>query len=113
MKITSSNPGFDPSDGTTTIISGEGRNGSIVWPRGRDGRIRAVDLYSRIYDRENELIRAGIVHLLSGVLPLYVVNEFPKSGGSWVGHSGCLSRETASPWCDPRSCTDTTWTPGA
>jgi hypothetical protein len=26
-----------------------------------------------------------MVHLLSGVLPLYVVNEFPKSGGTWVG----------------------------
>jgi hypothetical protein len=44
-----------------------------------------VDLYSRIYDRENALIRAGMVHLLSGVVPLYVVNEFPKSGGTWVG----------------------------
>src|SRR5215204_99708 len=29
IKITSSNTGFDPSDDTTTIISGEGRNGSI------------------------------------------------------------------------------------
>jgi hypothetical protein len=44
-----------------------------------------VDPYSRICDRENELIRAGMVHLLSGVVPLYVVNEFPKSGGTWVG----------------------------
>jgi hypothetical protein len=44
-----------------------------------------VDLYSRIYDKENELIRVGMVHLLSGVVPLYVVNEFPKSGGTWVG----------------------------
>ena len=44
-----------------------------------------MDLYSRIYDRENELIRASMVHLLSGVVPLYVVNEFPKSGGTWVG----------------------------
>ncbi len=26
-----------------------------------------------------------MVHLLSGVMPLYVVNEFPKSGGTWVG----------------------------
>jgi hypothetical protein len=26
-----------------------------------------------------------MVHLLSGALPLYVVNEFPKSGGTWVG----------------------------
>ena len=44
-----------------------------------------MDLFSRIYERENELIRAGLVHLLSGALPLYVVNEFPKSGGTWVG----------------------------
>lgn len=36
-------------------------------------------------ERTNELIRAGMVHLLSGVLPLYIVNEFPKSGGTWVG----------------------------
>lgn len=26
-----------------------------------------------------------MVHLLSGVVPLYIVNEFPKSGGTWVG----------------------------
>jgi sulfotransferase family protein len=26
-----------------------------------------------------------MVQLLSGSLPLYVVNEFPKSGGTWVG----------------------------
>ena len=44
-----------------------------------------MDLFSRVYDKENELIRAGLVHLLSGALPLYVVNEFPKSGGTWVG----------------------------
>jgi hypothetical protein len=44
-----------------------------------------VDVYSRIHDGVNELIRAGMVHLLSGVVPLYVVNEFPKSGGTWVG----------------------------
>lgn len=44
-----------------------------------------MDLYSRIYDKENELIRAALVHLLSGVVPYYVVNEFPKSGGTWVG----------------------------
>jgi len=44
-----------------------------------------VDLLTRVYDRENEIIRAGMVHLLSGVLPLYVINEFPKSGGTWVG----------------------------
>lgn len=26
----------------------------------------------------------ALVHLLSGVLPYYVVNEFPKCGGSWL-----------------------------
>ncbi len=38
-----------------------------------------------VYERANELVRAGMVHLLSGRMPLYVVNEFPKSGGTWVG----------------------------
>jgi hypothetical protein len=33
----------------------------------------------------DELVRTGMVHLLSGAIPLYVVNEFPKSGGTWVG----------------------------
>ena len=44
-----------------------------------------MDLLTRVYDKENELIRTGLVHLLSGAVPLYVVNEFPKSGGTWVG----------------------------
>ena len=44
-----------------------------------------MDLLARVYDKENELIRTGLVHFLSGALPLYVVNEFPKSGGTWVG----------------------------
>ena len=35
--------------------------------------------------RPNEYLRLGMVHLLPGVVPLYVVNEFPKSGGTWVG----------------------------
>ena len=26
-----------------------------------------------------------MVHMLSGVIPLYIVNEYPKSGGTWVG----------------------------
>jgi hypothetical protein len=56
-----------------------------AWQRNQDGKVRAVDLYSRVYYKENELIRAGMVHLLSGALGLYVVNEFPKSGGTWVG----------------------------
>ena len=66
--------------------SGEEREENrFVWRPERDGRIGVVDLFSRIYEKENELIRAGMVHLLSGVVPLYVVNEFPKSGGTWVG----------------------------
>ena len=28
-------------------------------------------------------VRYAMVHLLSGVLPLYIVNEYPKSGGTW------------------------------
>ena len=44
-----------------------------------------MELYSRIYDEANELIRAGMVRVLSGTVPFYVVNEFPKSGGTWVG----------------------------
>ena len=38
-----------------------------------------------LYERINEYVRAGMIHLLSGPMPLYVVNEFPKSGGTWVG----------------------------
>ena len=33
----------------------------------------------------NEFVRAGMVRLFSGWMPLYVVNEYPKSGGTWVG----------------------------
>ena len=40
---------------------------------------------SRLTNRSNELLRAGMVRFLSGALPLYVVNEHPKSGGTWVG----------------------------
>jgi hypothetical protein len=35
-----------------------------AWQRSRNGKVRAVDLYSKVYDIENELIRAGMVHLL-------------------------------------------------
>jgi hypothetical protein len=55
-----------------------------AWQRNRDGKVRAMDLYSRVCYKKNELIRAGMVHLLSGALGLFVVNEFPKSGGTWV-----------------------------
>lgn len=44
-----------------------------------------MGLAAREKERFNGLLRAGMVRLASGVLPLYVVNEFPKSGGTWVG----------------------------
>ena len=44
-----------------------------------------MSLRSEISEGSNALLRAGMVHLLSGAVPLYVVNEFPKSGGTWVG----------------------------
>jgi hypothetical protein len=55
------------------------------WSRESEGKVGAVDLLARVYEKENELIRTGLVHFLSGAVPLYVVNEFPKSGGTWVG----------------------------
>jgi hypothetical protein len=56
-----------------------------VQRRQQDGRIEVVSLRSGISEGANALLRAGMVHLLSGVVPLYVVNEFPKSGGTWIG----------------------------
>ncbi|MBU1003172.1 MAG: sulfotransferase domain-containing protein [Proteobacteria bacterium] len=32
----------------------------------------------------NGLLRYALSHTCSGMLPLYIVNEYPKSGGSWV-----------------------------
>lgn len=43
------------------------------------------DVERFLFGRPNEWLRLGMVHLLPGVVPLYVVNEFPKSGGTWVG----------------------------
>ena len=57
----------------------------FVKRREREEGIEALNLPSRISEQSNELLRASLVHLLSGALPLYVVNEFPKSGGTWVG----------------------------
>ena len=42
------------------------------------------------------IIRYGMVHLLSGAVPFYIVNEFPKSGGTWV--SKLLSRALDLPF---------------
>lgn len=47
------------------------------------GRVRSgADLLVR---KSRGLARYGAVHLLASRIPLYVVNEFPRSGGSWVG----------------------------
>ena len=44
-----------------------------------------ADRRAVLLEKSNELVRAGMVRLLSGPMPLYVVNEYPKSGGTWVG----------------------------
>lgn len=46
------------------------------------------------------IIRSAMVHSLSRAFPLYIVNEFPKSGGTWVGHM--LSSALSVPF--PRNC---------
>lgn len=38
-----------------------------------------------LWDKFNGLSRYLLVHSLSGVFPYYVVNEYPRSGGSWLG----------------------------
>lgn len=38
-----------------------------------------------IWFKLNGFLRYALAHTLSGVLPLYIVNEYPKSGGSWIG----------------------------
>jgi hypothetical protein len=40
---------------------------------------------SAIYRKANGLVRFALVHGLSGIRPYYIVNEYPKSGGTWVG----------------------------
>jgi hypothetical protein len=44
-----------------------------------------MSFLSRTLEETYALVRDGMVHLLSAPLRLYVVNEFPKSGGTWVG----------------------------
>jgi hypothetical protein len=48
-------------------------------------RPATTSLAARLEDHANHWARFAMVHSLSGALPLYVVNEFPKSGGTWVG----------------------------
>ena len=45
-------------------------------------------------------VRYGMVHGLTPVSPLYIVNEYPKSGGTWVGQM--LSHALDVPF--PRNC---------
>ncbi len=58
--------------------------------------MKATKILSRISEESNALLRSGMVHALSGVLPLYVVNGFPKSGGTWV--SQMLGRALGVPF---------------
>lgn len=44
-----------------------------------------MNLTNVIYSKLNGTLRAGMAHLLSGAIPLYIVNEYPKSGGTWAG----------------------------
>jgi hypothetical protein len=40
---------------------------------------------SLVQRKVDGLLRYGLAHGLSGVRPFYIVNEYPKSGGTWVG----------------------------
>ena len=37
------------------------------------------------FNRMNTYIRHFMVNYLSGWIPLYIINEYPKSGGTWLG----------------------------
>lgn len=43
-----------------------------------------MDSRSRIRIKADALQRLLMVNTISGILPLYIVTEYPKSGGSWV-----------------------------
>ncbi|MBF0445017.1 MAG: sulfotransferase domain-containing protein [Magnetococcales bacterium] len=53
-----------------------------------------------LLSKSNTLLRYGMVHLLPSILNLYTVNEFPKSGGSWIGEM--VGRGLEIPF--PRNC---------
>jgi hypothetical protein len=38
-----------------------------------------------LWNKFNGLSRSALVHFASGYFPLYIVNEYPKSGGTWIG----------------------------
>lgn len=77
-------------------MSGTGDEGTGAGLRGSLGS--GVERF--LTGRPNEWLRLGMVHFLPGVVPLYVVNEFPKSGGTWVGQM--LGRALDVPF--PRNC---------
>ena len=53
-----------------------------------------------ISNKSESLVRYLMIHLLSDKLPLYIVNEYPKSGGTWLGQM--LSKAMGVPF--PRNC---------
>lgn len=44
-----------------------------------------MDTRSKLSIWSDALFRVGVATTLSRVLPVYIVTEYPKSGGSWVG----------------------------
>ncbi len=40
---------------------------------------------SAVWFKINGLLRYVLMHAATQIFPLYIVNEYPKSGGSWVG----------------------------
>lgn len=42
-------------------------------------------IQSLLWYKTNGLLRYSLAHTATQIFPLYIVNEYPKSGGSWVG----------------------------
>lgn len=41
-------------------------------------------MFATVKNRFNSFSRYALVHLFPGIFPLYIVNEYPKSGGTWL-----------------------------
>jgi len=55
-------------------------------PRTQDThRQMPIKRRSLIWHKYNALLRYVMMHTATRVFPLYIVNEYPKSGGSWIG----------------------------
>lgn len=52
--------------------------------RGTGGGIKSMDNRSRFSVKIDALQRLLMNNMLSGLLPLYIVTEYPKSGGTWL-----------------------------